>query len=162
MTPVGLAAWAHRWSVPPEAFVELRLMLGAECPPPPPPTPAQASEAYSQSQVRLEAPHKGVRLWRNNVGVLEDKRGVPVRYGLANDSRQLNERLKSSDLIGWRRLTITPAMVGAVVAQFVSRECKRPGWTYTGDDREVGQERWINLVQADGGDAAFTTGPGSL
>jgi len=42
--------------------------------------------------------------------------------------------------------------------QFVSREVKRPGWRYTGTEREVAQLRWIEIVTALGGDAKFTTG----
>lgn len=120
------------------------------------------SEAYAQSQVRLEAPAKGVTLWRNNVGVLTDINGRPVRFGLANDSKQLNEVLKSSDLIGWRPVLITPAHVGTTIAQFVSRECKEPGWIYRGTDREVAQKAWLDLVAGAGGDSAFATGPGTL
>jgi hypothetical protein len=120
------------------------------------------SEAYSQSQVRLEAPARGVTLWRNNVGVLTDLSGRPVRFGLANDSRQLNAALKSSDLIGWRPVLITPAHVGQTIAQFVSRECKAPGWKYAGTDRERAQKAWLDLVAAAGGDSAFATGPGTL
>jgi len=120
------------------------------------------SEAYAQSQVRLEAPRAGVTLWRNNVGVLTDLTGRPVRFGLANDSRQLNEALKSSDLIGWRPVLITPEHVGRTLAQFVSRECKAPGWKYTGTDRERAQKAWLDLVAAAGGDSAFATGPGTL
>lgn len=161
MIPASLAAWAARHNVSAEAFAELRVMLAADCPPPPPPPPG-AAEGYAQSQIRLEAAQKGVRLWRNNVGVLEDKNGRPVRYGLANDTPELNRRIKSSDLIGWRRLVVTPALVGCVVAQFVARECKRPGWTFAGTDREIAQQQFIHMVQADGGDASFANGPGTL
>lgn len=126
------------------------------------------SEALVQSLVRLEAPRRGVRLWRNNVGVLRDEGGRPVRYGLANDSRQLNEHIKSADLIGWRRRLITPADVGCVIAQIVSRECKPADWTPCGPGsvalfaREEAQRRWAALINADGGDACFVTGEGTL
>lgn len=120
------------------------------------------SEAAVQAQVRLEAARKGLRLWRNNVGVLTDERGVPVRYGLANDSKQLNSVVKSGDLIGWRPVLITPAHLGITIAQFVSRECKRVGWTYKGDAREQAQLRWAEMIIADGGDAAFCCGQETL
>jgi hypothetical protein len=152
--------WALRNRVGIVALEELREIFGLNG------SPITAApgltEAYTQSLVRLEGARKGVRLWRNNVGALLDSRGVPVRYGLGNDSPALNRVIKSGDLIGWRPLLITPALVGAKVAQFVSRECKRPGWNYKGDAHEEAQLKWAQVVNADGGDAAFTTGEGSL
>lgn len=120
------------------------------------------SEAAVQVAVRLEAARKGVALWRNNVGVLLDRRGVPVRYGLANDSSAVNANFKSADLIGIRPVLITPAHLGLTIGQFVSREVKAEGWRYTGDEREVAQLRWAELVLSLGGDAAFCTGEGTL
>lgn len=120
-------------------------------------------EAGVQSLVRLEAANAGCHLFRNNVGVLTDKNGRPVRYGLANDSKLLNERIKSADLIGWRRVVIQPHHVGSTIAQFLSRECKAPGWRYNPNDKhEAAQMAWARLVAANGGDAAFATGLGSL
>ncbi len=120
-------------------------------------------EAHAQSLVRLEAGRLGtVTLWRNNVGVLLDATGRPVRYGLANESPAMNAALKSSDLIGWRTVTVTPDMVGRQLAVFVSREVKAAGWTYRGDARETAQKAWIDLVAGAGGDAAFASGPGTL
>lgn len=119
-------------------------------------------EAHAQSLIRLEAPACGVTLWRNNVGALTDASGRVVRFGLANDSAQLNAVLKSSDLIGWRSVVITPDMVGRTIAQVVARECKAPGWTYRGTPRETAQKAWLDLIAAAGGDACFATGPGTL
>lgn len=154
--------WAIRWNIPYQALQELQGMFGLI----PSASNVKAapghSEAYTQSLVRLEAGRKSIKLWRNNVGVLKDERGTPIRFGLANDSPALNKSIKSGDLIGWRPVIITPAMVGSKFAQFVSRECKRPGWQYTGTDRERAQLRWLEVVNADGGDAAFVTGEGSL
>lgn len=117
------------------------------------------NESEVQARVRLAAAAaQDMRLWRNNVGVLIDKRGVPVRFGLANDSAALNAQLKSSDLIGWQRVTIEPHHVGTVIAQFVARECKHSGWVWTGTAREQAQQRWLDLINADGGDGRFTTG----
>jgi hypothetical protein len=116
------------------------------------------SEAYTQSIVRIGAVRWGEKLWRNNVGVLIDKTGRPVRFGLANESKRLNEELKSSDLIGWKSVTVTPEMVGQKLAVFVSRECKRPGWTYRGDPHEAAQKTWLDMITLAGGDARFTTG----
>lgn len=119
------------------------------------------SEALVQSRLRLEAAGTGVRLWRNNVGVLFDKTGRPVRYGLANDSKALNEKLKSGDLIGWRRRVITQADIGRTIAQFMSRECKPSDWTPAPPTNvgkfahEEAQRRWMQLINDDGGDAGF-------
>ena len=56
------------------------------------------AESRVQSIARLAASELGWRVFRNNVGVLRDDRGVPVRFGLANDSKSLNEQIKSGDL----------------------------------------------------------------
>lgn len=159
MVPIELKSWAIRHHVSLEALHELSGLLASDT------TTVRegtGSESRVQSQVRLAAPYAGIRLFRNNVGVLTNDRGTPVRYGLANDSPALNKRLKSSDLIGWRRLEITPAMVGTVVAQFVSLETKHESWTYSGSDHEEAQQRWLGLVAADGGYAKFVTNGGDI
>lgn len=161
MTPLHLLDWARRHNVSAAAMHDLAVLMRAVGDAVPEEA-AGKGEAWVQSAVRLEAPRKGVWLGRNNVGALQDTTGRVVRYGLANDSAALNREVKSGDLIGWRRVTITPDMAGCVIAQFVSRECKRPGWTYGGDDHEKAQLRWAHLVLADGGDAGFATGPGTL
>lgn len=120
------------------------------------------NEATVQALVRLEAARAGHVLYRNNVGVLLDARGVPVRFGLANDSAAVNEHVKSADLIGIKRVVVTPDMVGRTLGVFLSREVKAEGWHFTGTPREVAQLRWIDLVTSYGGDAAFCTGTGSL
>jgi hypothetical protein len=120
------------------------------------------SEAAVQVRVRLEASKLGIHLWRNNVGVTFGEDGVPVRYGLANDSKALNQQIKSSDLIGIRPVMITQEHVGTVMGQFVAREVKREGWKYTGSAREVAQQRFIDLIKSLGGDACFASRAGTL
>jgi hypothetical protein len=115
-----------------------------------------SSEHDIQNQIRIAASAAGWRVWRNNVGVLIDKRGVPVRYGLANDSAQVNKQFKSGDLIGIRPVLIAPEHVGHTIGQFVSLEVKRPDWRR--DDRTDAQEHWRDLVLSLGGYAKFTTG----
>ena len=154
--------WAARHGVTMTALQELSAIFGMHGGHDLPATVKGTSEAAVQAAVRLEAARKGVRLFRNNVGALIDSRGVPVRYGLANESKQVNEVMKSADLIGWRPLLIEQRHVGTVVAQFVSREVKAVGWRYTGADREPAQLAWAQLVTSGGGDAAFCTGVGTL
>lgn len=120
------------------------------------------SEQAVQAEVRLEAARKGMRLFRNNVGALKDIRGVPVRYGLANDSKELNEVIKSADLIGWRPIIVTQELLGQRIAQFVSVECKDPNWKYKGDAHEKAQLAWAQLVISGGGEAKFVNGTGML
>lgn len=153
-----LMQWAIRHGVSHVALHELRGIFGVNCEA----IESGESETLVQSRVRLEASRKGLKLWRNNVGALLDERGIPVRYGLANDTKKLNEKIKSSDLIGWRPVLITPAHVGTFIAQFVSRECKKPSWAYSGTAHEVAQLRWIEAVTADGGDAKFCNSEGTL
>lgn len=154
---IELRQWATRHHVGEDALRELSQILGSGGT-----EETGASESNVQSRVRLAAGEHGMRLWRNNVGVLINEGGTPVRYGLANDTKKLNERLKSHDLIGWRRLLISPAMVGQTIAQFASIECKREGWKYSGDDHEQAQQRWGTLVTTDGGFSRFVTGPDGL
>ncbi len=116
------------------------------------------NESDIQSLIRIAASEHGWRLFRNNVGVATSESGRPVRYGLANDSKQLNTQIKSSDLIGIRPVVITADMVGQTIGQFVSLEVKRSDWKYTGTDREQAQDAWIDLINRLGGYARFVTG----
>lgn len=159
MISAELRAWAMRHGIADAALHDLQAMLGAAAGIG---QEADGSEGRAQSEIRLAAPALGLRLFRNNVGVLKNEDGRPVRYGLANDSKALNARLKSSDLIGWRRVQVTPEMVGSVVAQFAAIECKAPGWRYRGDAHEEAQQRFIALVVADGGFGRFATGADQL
>ena len=151
MSSDPLAAWeqAH-----PAAARALWSLLTPTSPAP----PGASSEARVQSAVRLEAARCGVRLYRNNVGVLKDDRGVPLRFGLANDSKAMNTVVKSSDLIGWRPVLITPDMVGEKIAKFVSVECKAESWKWKATDHEKAQAAWHALVNRDGGEGYFSTG----
>ena len=109
-----------------------------------------------QQYVRIEAAKYECNLLRNNTGVLEDKTGRPVRYGLANESSKQNENFKSSDLIGIASIIITPQMVGQRIAVFTAVEVKKEGWTFNPrDKREVAQLAFINWVKKLGGFAGF-------
>lgn len=104
------------------------------------------TETERLNAIRLAASQRGWRLWRNNSGVLLDRRGVPVRYGLANESKAMNTQFKSGDLIGWtddgRFISIEDKPVGGVI--------------------EPAQIRWRDLVRASGGIAIIAYGPEDL
>lgn len=122
-------------------------------------TSKKLSEAAVQNKVRLGFTQEtGGILWRNNVGACKDEHGNFFRYGLANDTKTLNETLKSADLVGIKPVTITPDMVGQTIGVFVSREAKAEDWSYRGTKRERAQKNWMDLINAYGGDAAFSTG----
>jgi hypothetical protein len=87
-----------------------------------------------------------IRLFRNNVGmgycgkVVEEKADLIVlsnprriHYGLLPDS---------ADLIGIKKTTITPEMVGMTIGQFISLETK----SLTGRVRS-GQENWRHQME---------------
>lgn len=122
------------------------------------------SEARVQQDVRLSVAQQGAVAWRNNVGATPARcpdcgaSRPPIRYGLANDSTRLNERIKSSDLIGIIPRVVTARDVGTTIGQFAAIECKRQGWEYSGTDREAAQAAWLTLVVRLGGYAVFTTG----
>ncbi len=165
----GLYDWARRWNVPPAAVADLGNYLGLLGPGTMPDGHKGDSEGAAQAAVRLEAAAKNVYLFRNNVGALKREDGVPVRFGLANDSKGANEVMKSSDLIGIRRCSVEQLYFAGVthVGQFVSREMKEPGWAYRGGSSEQGrreeaQQRWLMLIASQGGDASFATGAGTL
>ena len=170
---MNLAEWAARWGLPTQALAELARCSIVE--PDPDQLVGGKTEAYVQSAIRgLEAPAKGVFLWRNNVGAgtihqeadlcdtCRMKRRRPVRWGLANDSKRVNEVMKSADLIGLRPLIITADMVGQRVGQFVSRECKREDWNYRGTPEEQAQLAWATIINDNGGDAKIVKAVGSL
>ena len=115
------------------------------------------SETSVLVQVRLEASRQGIITFRNNSGVLKNERGVPIRFGLSNESAAVNKMCKSSDLIGIKPVVVTQAMVGTTVGVFWAREIKEPLWKYTGGEREQAQKRFIDLINQHGGDAAFAT-----
>ena len=156
-----IMAWAIKHGVSAIAMDELRQLLMGELI-----TAGVAESGTSESAVssiiRLEAAERGVLLLRNNVGVLANDGGRPVRYGLANDSAAMNKQLKSADFIGIRPVRIQPEHIGQVIGQFVSREAKRVGWRYTGAGREEAQMRWVNLVTSYGGNACFASGAGTF
>jgi hypothetical protein len=97
------------------------------------------AETNLQQQIRLAVgTNPETRIFRNQVGSLPDPRtGRLVTFGLARGS---------ADLIGWRTVTITHAMVGSRIAVFTSIEVKTP----TGRIRPE-QQAWLDAVTQAGG-----------
>ena len=149
MTEIDLTRWAIRHHVGMDAIAELRAMLttGATSD-----AGSSGSEARVASAVTLEAGRRGdIVLWRNNVGACKTDDGRMIRYGLANVSKAMNERIKSADLIGVYRRVITQDDVGRVIGQFLSVETKREGWKPSNSQRDTAQAAWASGVVAWGG-----------
>lgn len=100
-----------------------------------------ASEHLTQQQILLSCGRGDTRLWRNNVGKVLDKNGRLVSFGLC---------VGSSDIIGYRTITITPDMVGERIAVFSAVEVK----SLTGRPTKE-QIAFISNVQSAGGNAGI-------
>ena len=116
-------------------------------------------EAKASQSVRLRATAWGARVFRNNSGVLLNEVGVPVRFGVGNESKEINKKMKTGDFIGWTPITITQDMVGKQVAVFTNIEAKAVGFkhrkTYPAGSRENGQQNFNNIVNLANGIAGF-------
>lgn len=86
----------------------------------------------------LSASKLGLRLFRNNVGALQDKKGSWIKYGVCNPG--------GSDLIGWSEVQVTPQMVGKTVCIFTAVEAK----SETGRLSQH-QKAFLDAVKAAGG-----------
>lgn len=116
------------------------------------------TESLAQQHVRQLWNQLGGFAWRNNSGAFQDETGRVIRYGLANESKVVNEHIKSSDLIGPVPTLITADMIGRTVGVFAAVEMKKPGWSLTpSDKRAIAQQRFHELVRSAGGFAGFAT-----
>ena len=149
-----LEEWARKWSVPIGALTDLRDMMGVDIIGSSLPSEASTEAGVSQ-RIRLGFGQRGGMLWRNNVGAFKDETGRWIRYGLANESSQMNLFVKSSDLIGIQPIKITAEHVDTMIGQFVAIEVKAPGWTYSGSKRELAQHKFHELVVSRGGIGCF-------
>jgi hypothetical protein len=153
-----LDEWAKFWGISQDALNNLKRMLGVLIP--------MMEESYGgesesaiQQRRRLNHGYKtGGRLWRNNVGVLPDESGRPIRYGLVNESAKINKTIKSSDLIGITPHLVTPDDVGKVIGIFTAEEVKEGDWKFSGTEREMAQLNFLLIVVSMGGLAKFTKG----
>lgn len=157
MIPAQLHQWAIRHRVSMAVIQDLLTLMGAadEHHRPAPELHQAGSEAAVQAELRLNASKMGGRLWRNNRGAGYMQDGSFIRWGLANDSKQMNDKIKSHDLIGIKPVLITPQHVGTIIGQFWSMEAKPADWRYTGTPHEQAQMDWAQLIISLGGDARF-------
>jgi hypothetical protein len=157
-----LAEWAARHGISQAALEDLRGVLFHI------PNAAMDQVQYGShgpegdmvAQIRLHASKIGMKLFRNNVGAGTLENGSHIRWGLCNDSANLNKKVKSSDLIGIRPVRIEPRHVGHVLGLFTAREVKKAGWVYDDNDpQEKAQQAFLEWVLSMGGDARFTCVP---
>lgn len=124
-----------------------------------------ASETAIQQQTRaLHCQLTNGHNWRNNSGSYQDETGRWIRYGLANESKQENAIIKSSDLIG-----ITPVWAYIEpggwqwLGVFTALECKPSGWHMVPSDaRALAQARFHDIVRSVGGYAGFVSDPADI
>ena len=154
-----LDMWAQRWGITPEALADLRASYLGQHKQRAATVSQSMSEASVSQRTELNFSGMGGILWRNNVGVLQDDRGVPIRYGLANTSKKINKVTKSGDLIGCYPVVIRPEHVGRTFGLFTSIETKRAGWKWKGDAHELAQANWGEIVVSLGGVAMFLNDP---
>ena len=152
-----LADWAARWwpMLPEHARAEFNQIMQ-------PhrfvqPFDTGQSEAGVQADIKLVASRDyRAPLWRNNSGAMQDDQGRHVRFGLGNDSKALNGKWKSADLIGITPVAVTTEHVGRTLGVFTAIEVKEPGWKLRpSDKRAKAQSNFLNSVATFGGLAGF-------
>ena len=110
------------------------------------------TESEVQQLILMEAPRYQCHLMRNNSGAFKDSTGRWVRYGLMNHSKKQNEKIKSSDLIGFKGIDCGSRFY----AVFVAIECKESGFKFNPEDpRQAAQKAFIEFVKSNGGIAGF-------
>jgi hypothetical protein len=118
-------------------------------------------ENKATEDVKLRAAMYNATLMRNNTGVAYTKDGRPVFFGLGNEGKKSNDSIRTSDLVGWTTITVTPEMVGKQVAVFTAPEVKKLGFikklSYNPNTREHGQNIFREQVINAGGIADFVT-----
>lgn len=113
----------------------------------------QMTESELQKEIQTTALKFKCKLFRNNSGAMLDKSNRLIRFGLGNLSKKLWDKWKTSDLIGYTIVKITPDMVGKDVAIFTAIEVKTK--SSKKDARYKAQEKFIEQVKNDGGIASM-------
>lgn len=123
-------------------------------------------ESEIQARILLDiGAHPDVRVFRNTVGegwqgrvVARNQGAVRLQSGdiVLRNARAVTFGLcvGSSDIVGWRRVLVTEAMVGHRLAVFTAPEVK----TATGRTTAA-QDRFLNAVVAAGGFAGVVRSP---
>jgi hypothetical protein len=142
--------WAMRWALPPQAIQELMLITARTQEP-----LSGHSEEVVAAECRLELGKHGIITMRNNVGVLEDINGRPVRYGLCNETKAMNQALKSSDDILAIPYVVKPHDVGRTIGRIGGLEYKKRNWVFTGQGREAAQSNFHRMLNSIGGIGLF-------
>lgn len=102
-------------------------------------------EGPTAKRIWLAVSRAGARLFRNNVGALEDKTGRWVRFGVGGKG--------GSDYIGFMPVKILPEHVGRTFAVFTALEVKGSGTKVQPE-----QVDFVQLVRKAGGIAGIAYG----
>jgi len=147
-------SWAERWGIPIAAVRELLGFVQTET------ASSCMSEAAIQSGIELAAANLGDVLWRNNVGAYRNGSGRMVRYGLANNSKEMNELTKSHDLIGITQRVVRQHNVGETWGVFTSIEVKAGDWVMNvADPHTLAQLNYASIVKGMGGISGIINHP---
>lgn len=112
-------------------------------------------ESFVQQQIQIAAKHLNCTLMRNNNGACVDNTGRMIRYGLGHTSPK--QEIKSSDLIGITKISVTQEMVGKTLGVFTAIEVKKEDWNENKklDPHEIKQNNFLQWVLDNGGFAGF-------
>lgn len=106
------------------------------------------NESALMHHIMLGAADVGIKLFRNQTGTYKLADGRYLTSGLCKGS---------SDLIGWKPVKITQAMVGKTIAVFCAVEVKSPDPRYKNQSRPTReQQNFIDAIVKAGG-IAFST-----
>lgn len=104
-------------------------------------------ETPVQHEILVQASTVGCQLMRNNSGVMINRAGQPVRFGLGNTSAKLNKKRKSADLIGFTAFGL-----------FTAVECKPAGWKFNPKHEDhIAQLNFLEWVIRHRGIGCFAT-----
>lgn len=122
---------------------------------------AREPERVIQNRILLAAGGQGYTLWRQNTGLgwVGDPHRQPDGSLLLRHPRPLRAGLceGSADLIGFKRILITPDLLGQTLAQFAAIEVKAPRGRLS-----AAQAHFLEFIRAEGGIAVLARQEGDL